>query len=140
MSNENISIHQYLRNYNNGMYADKDVSTQCDAGWYDWFCDPTKLAAKTVKLTEKLKDIVYSTKIDRDKMYVWFKNNCPMNGPLYDDFRISDLETGDVVYTIIPRSSHSGKAEVWGSENKFDGPLVRGTWRDVRKFFGCSKR
>ena len=32
--------------------------------------------------------------------YVWFKNNRPLNGPLYDDFRIANLETREVQFTI----------------------------------------
>ena len=61
--------------------------------------------------------------LDPEKHYVFFKNNCPMVGPTYDDFRICDLETGDVVFTVIPTCSHSGTAEIWGQANKFAGPI-----------------
>ena len=67
---------------------------------------------------------------------VWFKNNCPMNSSLYDDLRFADRKTGEVMYTVTPRYSHSGKAEVWGRENDFQEALVEGTWKDVKAFFG----
>jgi hypothetical protein len=114
-------------------------STQIEAGWYDWFCRDTSLGAKTQKLGSKVLQLMKSSKIDVKKNYVFFKNNCPMLGSLYDDFRICDMETGNVIYTIIPSSGHTsnkGKAEVWGHENGFKGPLVSGTWRDVKAFFG----
>ena len=106
--------------------------------WYDWFCRETSLRSKGEKLLQKLDAISYSKKFDNDKCYVFFKNNCPCVGSLYDDFRICDKETGEVLYTIIPSSGHKcekGKALVYGVDNDFDGPLVVGTWRTVVKWF-----
>jgi hypothetical protein len=132
----NVNIKTFVENFNTGAYVMPDVSTQIKAGWYDWFCRDTSLAAKTQSLGKKVVQLMKSEKIDIENNYAWFKNNCPMSGPLYDDFRIADMETGNVIYTIVPRSGHTGKAEVWGRENNFDGPLVQGKWKDVKTFFG----
>jgi hypothetical protein len=48
-----------------------------------------------------------------------------MNGPLYDDFRICDLEEGNVVYNVTLKSGHSGKAEVYSRENGFNKPVYQ---------------
>ena len=64
--------------------------------------------------------------VDLDSTYVFFKNNCPFDGPLYDDFRICDIESGNVLYTVTPKSGHTGKAELWGRENDFEEPLKTG--------------
>ena len=64
---------------------------------------------------------------------MFFKNNCGWT--LYDDFRICDLDTGDVLYTVTPKDS-DGKATVWGKDNDFAAPLVDGYWVDVKDFFG----
>lgn len=110
--------------------------------FYDWFCKDSSLPGKQKKLDVKVRKLALSTKIDIDKMYVWYKNNCPLNGSLYDDIRFSDVDTDDVIYTIIPKSGHksnNGRAEVWGKENDFKEPLVTGSWNDVLKFFGVKK-
>ena len=75
-----------------------------------------------------------SGKFDPTKTYVFFKNNCPCVGRLYDDFRICDLETGDVLYTVSP-SNRAGKADIWGVDNDFEKPILTGTWREVRAWF-----
>lgn len=106
--------------------------------WYDWFCRETSLVNKGAKLMQKLRAIASSPKFDNDKTYVFFKNNCPCVGSLYDDFRICDKETGDVLYTIVPSSGHKcekGKALVYGVDNDFAEPLVCGTWREVKAWF-----
>jgi hypothetical protein len=135
----NMSMNVFASRFLAGDFVSTDVKTQCEAGWYDWFCRDTSLANKTKSLGTKVLRLMKSSKINPETQYVWFKNNCPMNGSLYDDFRIADLETGDVLYTVVPASGHNatlGRAEVWGRENDFKGPLVVGSWKDVKNFFG----
>ena len=93
-------------------------------GFCDWFCKDSSLEKKGPALMRKaIKFLDNHPEVDRTKVYIWFKNNCPMVGPLYDDFRIADLETGKIVFTVTPKCSHSGLAEVWGMENSFSGPI-----------------
>lgn len=135
----NMSIADFATRFLRGDFDLNNRSVQIEAGWYDWFCRDTSLAAKTKNLGKKVLRLMKSSKIDIEKNYVFFKNNCPMIGSLYDDIRICDMETGDVLYTIIPSSGFSatkGRAEVWGRENCFNQPLVTGTWKDVKTFFG----
>lgn len=106
--------------------------------WYDWFCRESSLVRKGEALLKKLKSIASSNKFDNDKCYVFFKNNCPCVGSLYDDFRICDKETGDVLYTVIPKSGYKcdeGRAQVYGVENGFREPIVEGTWREIKDWF-----
>ena len=139
MKENQLSIREYLEKFNKGAFHKSDVGTQIDAGWYDWFCRDGSLRNKTYSLTRKLSQIVGSEKINIDTMYVFFKNNCPVVGKLYDDFRICDMKTGDVIYTITPAVGYKdtyGRSEVWGSkENDFKEPIVAGTWNDVLFFF-----
>ena len=106
--------------------------------WYDWFCKTSSLIKKGESLFKKLKMISKSKKFDNDNCYVFFKNNCPGVGNLYDDFRICDCETGEVIFTVIPKSGHAvdkGVGKVWGRENNFEKPLFEGSWKDIKKWF-----
>jgi hypothetical protein len=138
MANKETSIREWIKKFDNYEFHVPGTKVACEAGWYDWFCADSALTAKTKKLGPKVKQLAESPKVDKDKMYVFFKNNCPMMGRLYDDFRFCSIETGDVIYTITPRvgySSQHGEAEVWGKENDFKEALVSGTWNDVKTFF-----
>ena len=103
--------------------------------FFDWFCKETTLKKKASELMPKVIKFAKFKRIDLDSHYVWFKNNCPMNGSLYDDFRICDLATGDVIYTVVPKCGHlgnAGKAEIWGKKNNFEGPIrTAGSWKDL---------
>lgn len=135
----NISLSKWIQKFDNGDFSYRSTAVQCDAGWYDWFCRETSLMNKTLSLGKKVKSIAKSPKVNVDTMYVFFKNNCPMVGTLYDDFRICDLETGDVIFTIVPKCGHTSKkgvTEIWGQENDFDAPLYEGDWKGALKWFG----
>ena len=127
MKNDTIST--ILANYDN--YNVMDL-------WYDWFCKDSSLNRKGKDLLKKLKMIASSKKFDNDKCYVFFKNNCPLYGSLYDDFRICDKETGDVLYCVVPKSGYkcdNGRAQLYGVDNNFNEPLIEGTWRDIKTWF-----
>lgn len=139
---KSISIREFISNFNAGKYNSKDFETQVAAGWYDWFCKTSSLRDKTYALVPKIKQLLASPKINQDTMYVFFKNNYPMQGSLYDDFRFCDMTTGNVIYTVTPSCGHESQwheAQVWGYENEFEEPIIAGTWTDVVKFFMRSK-
>lgn len=112
--------------------------------WYDWFCKETSLVGKGRRLLQKLRVITPSPRFNAAKTYVFFKNNCPLNGRLYDDFRICDIKTGDVLYCVTPSEGYDdtrGQACVWGNAvdtGKFE-EVVRGTWHDVKLFFSTNR-
>jgi len=94
------TLRNWIRAFIEGRFESADRKTQIEAGWYDWFCKDTSLKGKTYKLGGVVKQIKDGGKVDLDKTYVFFKNNCPLNGPLYDDFRICDIDNGNVQFTI----------------------------------------
>ncbi|HOT05535.1 MAG TPA: hypothetical protein PK171_04780 [Atribacter sp.] len=144
MKDNKITLRQFIEKFDNGEFDSKSTDIQCDAGWYDWFCKDSSLRNKTYSLTKKIKQLLPSSKINQDTMYVFFKNNCPCVGKLYDDFRFCDMETGEVIYTICPAVGYTktfGRSEVWGKENDFKEAIVAGTWNDVLFFFlGVDKK
>jgi hypothetical protein len=114
-----------LEAFNNGTIIDCggfEDNSGC-YNFYDWFCNDKSLKAKSEKLFRQVKKFVKVFNVDLDKHYVFFKNNCPMRGPLYDDFRICDIESGNVVWTVTPKSGHSFEAEIWGSKNDWKEAL-----------------
>lgn len=104
-------------------------------GFYDWFCKDSSLKNKAKTLVGRLQTILKNNKrFNPNTTYVFFKNNC--SNKLYDDFRICNIKTGEVLYTVTPRDPHeNGKASIWSCENKFKEPLVIGSWTDIKKFF-----
>ena len=65
-----------------------------DSCWsfYDWFCKEQTLERRAKSFISKLKFLVKEGIIDGDKVYVWFKNNCPLYGNLYDDMRFCTMD------------------------------------------------
>ena len=97
---ERICLQSWIGAFLLEEYASQDVKTQIKAGWYDWFCKDSSLARKTQRMGNIISKLKEGGKVNFKNWYVWFKNNCPLNGPLYDDFRFADLETGEVQFTI----------------------------------------
>ncbi|MCR5185169.1 MAG: hypothetical protein K6C32_03715 [Bacilli bacterium] len=125
---DRISINEWINKFLSGEFDSQDVRVQIQAGWYDWFCKDSSLANKTKKMGNIVRQVKRGGKVNLNDWYVWFKNNCPLNGPLYDDFRFASLETGDVQFTIqINCCWNKHRYSVYGrtpdGEGHWDEPL-----------------
>lgn len=126
-----ISIKDWQSEFALGHYDDASFKTQCEAGWWDWFCKDASLANKTRKMGKIILKVKEGGKVDLNNWYVWFKNNCPLNGPLYDDFRFARKDTGDVMFTIQINCCWSKhKYTVWGRKVLSDGKYEEHFGRD----------
>ena len=105
--------------------------------WYDWFCKDSSLKNKGKYLLKKLKAISKSSKFDNDKCYVFFKNGLTGGGKLFDEFKICDIETGDVIYTVLPTGwGNDGYPEVWGVDNDFESLILKvNSWKELKAWF-----
>ena len=116
---DRLRLFRWIDEFMEGNFDADDVKTQIKAGWYDWFCKDSSLANKTKKMGNIIKQVKRGGKVDLENWYVWFKNNCPLNGPLYDDFRFADKETGEVQFTIqLDCCWNNHKYVVWGRRGK----------------------
>jgi hypothetical protein len=129
----NITINEFL--------ADPVGTTENDCfGFFDWFCRDKGLKSRMLKLKGRVAYLVKMGVIDGDKNYVFFKNNCPMDGDLYDDFRVCDMETGEMICGVAPSlgyNSMKGKCEFWKFDK--DGELMEFMFEDYKTFKNAVK-
>ena len=102
------------------------------SNFYDWFCKDSSLEGKAKTLLKKVEFLVNQGLINPDKTEVWFKNNCPIDGSLYDDIRFNDID-GNYLGGICPRSGHKvkEKCSIW-----FVNPYSNKTilnWNEFKK-------
>jgi hypothetical protein len=99
----------------------RSVDSMIDAGWWDWFCKDSSLYNRTKKLVPLIKVLSGSPLINQEKVYISFKNNCPLIGTTYDSIAVIDKKTDDVLYWMTAKSGHSGQAELFAKPNFDDG-------------------
>lgn len=110
--------------------------------FYDWFCKDASLPGKSKRLMASVRAIVKTgTKMfDPDKTYVFFKNNCPCEGGLYDDLRICDIESGDVLFNVCPSDPWCGNRprvafDSDDGKDRWSDPLVFDSMKDLKAWF-----
>ena len=107
---DELSVRQWQEKFRAGAFSSQDRYTQCEAGWYDWFCRDEALAGRLKKIGRVVMGI--TDPFILDNYYVWFKNNCPMSGPLYDDVRFDPLSgERDGKYFVVTLDSPHERAK-----------------------------
>lgn len=123
-----------------------ELSQEPCYGFFDWFCIDKGLPGRSARLVGKLKSILKDqNRFDPTRVHVCFKNNCPLYGKLYDDFRICELVSGNVLYTVSPSlgyTSDHGRSSIWARVD-INNPVSEmveieniKTWEDVLVWFG----
>lgn len=120
------NLKQQLEAFKQGRYLDSDGKESWCYNFFDWFCKDSSLEAKAKKLFHQTQKFVDLMGIDQEKHYVFFKNSCPMYGPLYDSFSICSIEGEGVAWWVTAKSGHTGEAEAFCSEKGFDKPYTTG--------------
>lgn len=129
MSVTRLTLRQQIKAYEaqNEDWIDDDCYQ-----FYDWFCASKSLERKSKSLMTKAIKVIKLLHIDVDKHYIWFKNNLTGGGVLYDDFRIADIETGDVIYNVSPSDGHTGMARIYYKGDGFETPKYEAeSWRQL---------
>ncbi len=104
--------------------------------FWDWFCQDKALKIKSKLLMTKAEKVMSKLGLDPEKHYVTFKNNCPMNGKLYDSFQICTYdEKGDVVIWCAPSlgyKNQEGLAQLVDLRKKEEeGTITCNSWKEL---------
>ena len=108
--------------------------------FWDWFCSEKALKIKSKLLMTKADKVMSKLGLDPEKHYVTFKNNCPMNGKLFDSFQVcTHDEKGDVVIWCAPSlgyKSQEGKAQLVDMREKADNEMgaktiIANSWKEL---------
>jgi hypothetical protein len=144
MSNH-VSIREWQKNYREGKYDRKDRKTQCDAGWFDWFCQDKSLARRTKAIAPFILALKDGGKVDLDRYYFFMKNNCPAsNHPLFDTIGIVELTTdgshGEQIFWVAFQDKRSGyPCELFSPVNRYEEPIVSGNRWAVLKYLNAAQ-
>lgn len=134
-----MSVRTWQERFRAGDFSSRDRAVQCEAGWYDWFCRDDALAGRLKKISGVVLGI--TDPFILDNYYVWFKNNCPLDGPLYDDVRFEPL-TGerDGKYFVVSLDSPHERMK-WALVTErygYDAPEFEcGNVRDMVKYINA---
>ena len=120
---DTLSVRQWQKLFRSGAFRDRSREAQIRAGWYDWFCGDVALAGRLKQIGKVVMRITEPAFLVN--YYVWFNNNWPLNGPLYDDVRFEPLDgerCGRFFVVALDSPFEKQKWTLYTERNGFDAP------------------
>lgn len=101
-----LTIQEWLKAWDAGKFNHPDIDTMVDAGWYDWFCKDHSLLPRLKRMVSMVRAVAESKLLGPQPQYVFFKNNCPVEGTTYDSFSVCNVSDGEVQWWITAKMGY----------------------------------
>lgn len=126
MERKERTIQDWLREYDQGKFNSKDTNTMCEAGWFDWFCKEESLNSRMNKMVPMIRAVAASPLLGTQPQYIFFKNNCPVSGHLYDSFSVCNMSDGKVQWWVCAKMGYDAAphANICGPQRGFEFNLI----------------
>ena len=106
--------------------------------FYDWFCQEKALKIKSKLLMTKAEKVMSKLGLDSETHRVFLKNNCPVDGKLYDSFTVMSIETDQPVAWVAPSlgyTKQAGKAQLVDFREKDEEgkpkEILANSWKEL---------
>ena len=118
---EVITVNEFINNFD---------AIGSNYAFFDWFCNRGSLKNRAKPFISKLQFLIKEGLINGDTTEVFLKNNCPLNGQLYDDMRFSTIKNNEYLGGIAPSSGHY---HVWFYKNGTVEHTKFNNWTELKK-------
>lgn len=102
-----LTIQEWIKAWDEGKFNKPDVDTMIEAGWHDWFCKDQSLFTRLKKMVPMIRMVAESRLLGPQPQYVFFKNNCPLDGKLYDSFSVCNISDSAVQWWIAAKMGYT---------------------------------